>query len=95
MIHKGNGHHLRKYITHILETVNTTLSSVGTVKLIHVVHVPYLPVYKSIPCISQPSIFDGKKSNFLISLLNVHGILILYSLISGTVNCSLKWLKST
>ena len=32
---------------------------------------PYLPVYKSIPCISRPPIFDGKKRNFLISLLNV------------------------
>ena len=48
--------------------------------------VPYLPVYKSIPCISRPPIFDGKKRNFLISLLNVHGTLILYSLISGNVD---------
>ena len=46
----------------------------------------YLPVYKSIPCISGPPIFDGKKRNFLISLLNVHGALILYSLISGNVD---------
>ena len=30
--------------------------------------------------------FDGKKSNFLISLLNFHGILMLYSLISGTMD---------
>ena len=27
--------------------------------------VPYLPVYKSIPCISRPPIFDGKKRKFL------------------------------
>ena len=49
-------------------------------------YVPCLPVYKLIPCISQLPIFDGKKSNFLISLLNVHGILILYSSISGNVD---------
>ena len=55
---------------------------------------PYLPVYKSIPCISRPPIFDGKKSNFLISLLNVHGILILHSSISGTVDSQkIKGLK--
>ena len=48
--------------------------------------VPYLPMYKSIPCISRPTIFDGKKRNFLISLLNVHGTLILYSSISGNVD---------
>ena len=56
--------------------------------------IPYLPVYKSIPCISRPPIFDGKKSNFLISLLNVHGILILHSSISGTVDSQkIKGLK--
>ena len=57
-------------------------------------HVPYLPVYKSIPCISRPPIFDGKKSNFLISLLNVHGILILHSSISEIVDSQkIKGLK--
>ena len=50
------------------------------------VYIPYLPVYKSIPCISRPPIFDGKKCNFFISLLNVHGTLILYSSISGNVD---------
>ena len=55
---------------------------------------PYLPVYKSIPCISRPPIFDGKKRNFSISLLNVHGILILHSSISGTVDSQkIKGLK--
>ena len=49
-------------------------------------YIPYLPMYKLIPCISQPPIFDGKKSNFLISLLNVHGILIVHSSISGIVD---------
>ena len=34
----------------------------------------------------NPPFFMEKKSNSLISLLNVHGILILYSSISGTVN---------
>ena len=56
--------------------------------------IPYLPVYRSIPCISRPPIFDGKKSNLLISLLDVHGILILHSLISGTVDSQkIKGLK--
>ena len=55
---------------------------------------PYLPVYRSIPCISRPLIFDGKKSNLLISLLDVHGILILPSSISGTVDSQkIKGLK--
>ena len=55
---------------------------------------PYLPVYRSIPCISRPPIFDGKKSNLLISLLDVHGILILHSSISGTVDSQkIKGLK--
>ena len=49
-------------------------------------NIPHLPVYKSIPCISRPPIFYGKKRNFLISLLNVHRTLILYSLISGNVD---------
>ena len=43
-------------------------------------------MYKSIPCISRHPIFYGKKSNFLISLLNVTGTLILYSSISGNVD---------
>ena len=48
----------------------------------HILLVPCLPVYKSTPLV----IFDGKKSNFLISLLNVTGTLILYSSISGNVD---------
>ena len=43
-----------------------------------ILKVPYLPVYKSIPCISRPPIFDGKKRK--------NGTLILYSSISGNVD---------
>ena len=51
-------------------------------------------IYHIYPCISRSPIFDGKKSNFLISLLNVHGILILHSSISGTVDSQkIKGLK--
>ena len=49
-----------------------------------------LNIHRIYPCISRLPIFDGQKSNFLISLSNVHGILILYSSISGTVDTQKK-----
>ena len=78
--YQGNG------IVHVTSCATKLCYNNNCAPYTPVFRLPYLPVYKSIPCISRPPFLMAKKSNFLISLLNVHGTLILYSSISGNVD---------
>ena len=86
MLFSCHGSHNLEKVLNFSTRLEMSLNSFEVLEKYLISLLPYLPVYKSIPCISRPPIFGGKKSNFLISLLNVHGILILHSSISGTVD---------